>query len=90
MKKARRSKVDELRPEYDFASMGGGVRGKYVKRLRKSSNVILLEPDVAKAFPNGAAVNEALRAVMDASKVMRRGPARPNKPLQRPARARRR
>lgn len=90
MKKSKGSKTDELRPEYDFSSMRGGVRGKYVKRLRKHSNVILLEPDVAAAFPNGTAVNEALRAVMDATKVMRRGPGRPNKPLQRSARARRR
>jgi hypothetical protein len=50
---------DELRPEYDFANMAGGVRGKYVDRYREGTNVVLLEPDVAAAFPNAEAVNEA-------------------------------
>ena len=90
MRKSRESKKDDLRPAYDFGSMTGGVRGKYTKRLQKSSNVVLLERDVAAVFPNGAAVNEALRAVMRALKVVRKGPARPNKALHRAARARRR
>jgi hypothetical protein len=84
MRKPKVSRVDDLRTEYDFASMRGGVRGKYAERLRRGSNVVLLEPDVAAAFPNGDAVNEALRGVMKASKAMRQRRARPNKPLQRP------
>jgi len=61
-------------PEYDFASMKGGVRGKYVKRLRAGSNLVLLEPDVAAAFPSDAAVNKALRAALDvASEVKASG-----------------
>lgn len=55
---------DELRPEYDFAQMNGGVRGKYVERYRSGINLVLLDPDVAQAFPNDAAVNEALRLLM--------------------------
>lgn len=55
---------DELRPEYDFAQMKGGVRGKYVERYRSGTNLVLLDPDVAQAFPNDAAVNEALRLLM--------------------------
>jgi hypothetical protein len=55
---------DELRPEYDFAQMKGGVRGKYVERYRSGINLVLLDPDVAQAFPNDAAVNEALRLLM--------------------------
>ncbi|MBE9141130.1 hypothetical protein IQ254_28680 [Nodosilinea sp. LEGE 07088] len=55
---------DELRPEYDFAQMQGGVRGKYVERYRSGTNLVLLDPDVAQAFPNDAAVNEALRLLM--------------------------
>jgi hypothetical protein len=55
---------DELRPEYDFAQMKGGVRGKYIERYRSGINLVLLDPDVAQAFPNDAAVNEALRLLM--------------------------
>ena len=63
MSKATRSADDDRRPEYDFASMKGGVRGKYVARLRKGSNLVLLEPEVAAAVPSAEAVNEALRGV---------------------------
>ena len=55
---------DELRPEYDFSKMTGGVRGKYVERYRTGTNVVLLDPDVAQAFPTSDAVNEALRLLM--------------------------
>lgn len=55
---------DDLRPEYDFSQMKGGVRGKYVKRYRSGTNLVLLDPDVAQAFPTDAAVNEALRLLM--------------------------
>lgn len=56
----------ELHSEYDFSSMKDGVRGKYVHRLRKASNVVLLEPEVAQAFPNSEAVNQALRGILNA------------------------
>ena len=52
---------DELRPEYDFAQMKGGIKGKYAERYRAGTNLVLLDPDVAKAFPTDKAVNEALR-----------------------------
>ncbi|MEA5580165.1 hypothetical protein VB620_02280 [Nodularia harveyana UHCC-0300] len=55
---------DELRPEYDFSKMKGGVKGKYVERYRTGTNVVLLDPDVAQAFPTSDAVNEALRLLM--------------------------
>jgi hypothetical protein len=87
--RSRRPKADDVRPEYDFASMRGGVRGKYAQRLRESTNFVLLEPDVAAAFPTGKAVNEALRAVMQASRMIRREAARSNPPLQRTGRAKR-
>jgi hypothetical protein len=65
MKKAVENEMeDELRPEYDFAQMTGGVRGKYVKRYRSGTNLVLLAPDVAQAFPDDAVVNEALRLLM--------------------------
>ncbi|MFZ1239526.1 MAG: hypothetical protein WAV66_09275 [Anaerolineae bacterium] len=56
---------DELRPEYDLRTLlKGGVRGKYVARYRAGTNLVLLDPDVARAFPDEAAVNEALRLVI--------------------------
>ncbi|QOV23064.1 hypothetical protein IM676_01505 [Anabaenopsis elenkinii CCIBt3563] len=55
---------DDLRPEYDFSKMQGGVRGKYVDRYQAGTNVVLLEPDVAQAFPTSESVNEALRLLM--------------------------
>ena len=55
---------DDLRPEYDFSRMKGGVRGKYVERYRIGTNIVLLDPDVAQAFPTSEAVNEALRLLM--------------------------
>ena len=65
MKKEVENKMeDELRSEYDFAQMQGGIRGKYVERYRTGTNLVLLDPDVAQAFPNDAAVNEALRLLM--------------------------
>ena len=55
---------DELRPEYDFSKMSGGVRGKYAERYQSGTNLVLLEPDVAEAFPTEESVNEALRLLM--------------------------
>jgi len=50
-----------MRPNYDFS---GGVRGKYVERYRRGNNVVLLDPEIAAAFPDSAAVNDALRALL--------------------------
>lgn len=55
---------DDVRPEYDFSQMQGGVRGKYAQRYKDGTNLVLLEPDVAKAFPTEAEVNNALRLLM--------------------------
>ena len=61
---------DELRPEYDVKTLlKGGVRGKYAERYRAGTNLVLLEPEVAKAFPNDKAVNEALKLVMKLKQV---------------------
>jgi hypothetical protein len=65
MKKKVNSEMDdELRPEYDFSQLAGGVRGKYVERYRAGNNLVLLDADVAQAFPNEATVNEALRLLI--------------------------
>jgi hypothetical protein len=59
MKKNRSNpQADDMRPEYDLR---GGVRGKYYERYKQGTNVVLLEPDVAKVFRDSATVNEALR-----------------------------
>ena len=56
---------DELRPEYDMQSLlKSGMRGKYLARYRAGTNLVLLEPEVAKAFPNEKDVNEALKLVI--------------------------
>jgi hypothetical protein len=60
-----------LRADYDFASMKGGVRGKYVKRLQEGTNIVVLEAEIAKAFPNEDAVNLALRGVLNTARAVR-------------------
>jgi len=71
MKKEISSEMeDELRPEYDLAKLlKGGVRGKYADRYRAGTNVVVLAPDVAQAFPTEEAVNEALRLVMRMAQI---------------------
>ncbi|MDP1607551.1 MAG: hypothetical protein Q8L93_13095 [Rhodocyclaceae bacterium] len=54
---------DELRPEYDF-DFSAAVRGKYYKQYQESSNVVVLDSDVAANFHNAEAVNAALRAML--------------------------
>ena len=71
MKKASRRKPDDLRPEYDLAALGPGVRGKYAGRLR-GTTLVALKPEVGAAFPTSEAVNEALRAVLRAKTIARR------------------
>ena len=67
MKKAKSELNDWGRPEYKRSDFGELVRGKYAKRVRESTNVVVLDPDVAKAFPNGEAVNKALRGLIVAT-----------------------
>jgi hypothetical protein len=68
--KSKGEKVDELRPEYDLARLlRNGVQGKYAHRYREGTNLVLLAPDVAKAFPTEEAVSEALRLVIQLTKL---------------------
>jgi len=68
--KKKTEQNDELRPEYDMKFLlKGGKRGKYAERYRTGTNLVLLEPEVAKAFPNEKAVNEALKLVMKLKQV---------------------
>jgi hypothetical protein len=69
MKKVRQVNKDECRAEYKPSDFPGGlVRGKYAKRLRESSNIIVLRPEVAEVFPNEKAVNSALLSLIEISK----------------------
>ena len=71
--KAKAKKIsDELRPEYNF-DYSKAVRGKYYKRiLDEGANVVMLEPDVAKAFLDSAAGNDALRSLLDLTRTTQR------------------
>jgi hypothetical protein len=68
VKKAKKLPADELRSEYTRSDLGVLVRGKYVDRLQESSNVVVLDPEVADLFPNGTSVNAALRALAEIAK----------------------
>jgi hypothetical protein len=70
MKTSENKTNDDLRPEYDLGRLlKGGVRGKYAKRYHAGTNLVLLDPDVRKAFRSERAVNEALRLVIELRKV---------------------
>ena len=79
-KKPKSEMTDELRPEYDLHKLlKDGVRGKYAVRYQAGTNLVLLEPDVAKAFPTEKEGNEALRLVMQLTKIQRGGKRTPAK-----------
>ena len=69
MKKLASTKPDELRAEYDLSKLGQPVRGKYLASASASTNVVLLDPDVARVFPTAEAVNTALRMLVDVASV---------------------
>jgi len=72
MKNRSTNIAEDLRPEYNF-DYSKAVRGKYFKRLlEEGANVVVLEPDVAKAFGNSAAVNDALRSLLDLTRSTQR------------------
>ena len=68
MRKASAKKSDgELRPEYDLSKLEGGVRGKYYKRAMAGTNLVLIEPDLLKTFPDADSVNRALHLLLEAT-----------------------
>jgi hypothetical protein len=70
MKRASRREVDDdLRPEYDLAQLKGGIRGKYYRQATAGTNLVLIEPEVARVFPDRDSVNRALRLLMDAAQA---------------------
>ena len=72
MKKVKSEMADELRPEYKRSDFGEIVRGKYANRIKEESNIVLLEPDIAQAFPNDEAVNKALRYLLEIAEASNR------------------
>jgi hypothetical protein len=82
IKNLKSRSADDLRPEYDLATLKGRVRGKYFARASAGTTMVLLEPDVAEAFSDGASVNQALRTYLRTSGKL------PNKALQPTSRAR--
>jgi len=65
MSQAKHRKGDDLRPEYDFS---GGVRGKHHAAYKAGTNIVVLDADVAKAFPDSSSVNQALRLLLEIAK----------------------
>jgi hypothetical protein len=57
-------KHEEMRKEYRREDLGKGIRGKYFEEYKKGTNLVLLSPDVAAAFPDDVSVNEALRGLL--------------------------
>jgi len=72
MRSKNKQTIDEMRPEYDF-DYSKATRGKYYRRLiDQGSNVVILEPDIAKAFRDSVSVNEALRSLLDLARSTKR------------------
>ena len=68
--KSKDEKADDLRSEYDLGELlKAGVQGKYADRYREGTNLVLLAPDVAAAFPTEEAINEALRLVIQLREI---------------------
>lgn len=69
MKRKNKANLDdELRSEYDFSQLKDGIKGKYTKKYRAGTNLTLLAPDVAKAFPTDESVNDVLRQLIKIAK----------------------
>jgi hypothetical protein len=79
-KSAVPSDHDDLRPEYDLSQLTGGVRAKYYERATAGTTLVLLERDVAEAFPDGQTVNQALRALIKVAKAQVRTKGARGKP----------
>lgn len=61
----KKVKGEELRTEYTRKDLGKGIRGKYLKAYRAGTNLVLLKPEVASAFPTERAVNDALSSLIN-------------------------
>ncbi len=81
-----KSSTDEIRPEYDLSQLKRGVKGKYFSKAKAGTNLVLIDPDLTKAFPNEESVNRALRLLLetasDATRTSQRTPKRVKKPIK--------
>ena len=68
-KKAATGRSDELRPEYDLSKLQGGARGKYYRQAVAGTNIVVIEPELSKLFPDAESVNNALRLLADTAKA---------------------
>lgn len=80
MKKVKSEANDWLRVEYTRKDLGPIVRGKFARRMASESNVVVLDPVVAQAFPNEASVNAALRGLLALAKASTRPALRSTRP----------
>jgi len=87
MKKGRGRSTNELRAEYKRSDFGELVRGKYAGRVAASCNVVVLDPQVARVFPNERAVNAALRSLIAVATMSARLTRRSRRPARRRAAA---
>ncbi len=81
MKKVK-STSEELRAEYKRSDFKKLERGKYYERIRASSNVVLLDPEVAAVFPNSAAVNKALHSLLEVAESVSGQTSGSNRPAR--------
>ena len=81
----KKQDIDELRPEYDF-DYSKAVRGKYYHRLiEEGSNVVILDPDIAKVFHDSVSVNSALRSLLELTRSTKRLTKRSSESAIKPA-----
>ena len=76
---------DDMRAEYRREDLGKGVRGKYFERVSKGTNLVLLDEKVAKSFPTGDAVNEALLGLLALTEQTARITGRSKRPSRKRA-----
>jgi hypothetical protein len=69
----------DMREEYDLSQLKGGVRGKYYRQTTAGTNLVLIEPDLMDVFPDGEAVNRALRILADAARAASSSKRRPTR-----------
>ena len=73
--KKRANTMDELRPEYDMATLlKGGIKGKHAKQYAEATNLVLIEPEIHSEFKTNQDVNDALRLVIELRKIGRTKP----------------
>ena len=84
MKKVK-AETDEMRVEYTREDLGPLVRGKYAARYARATNIVVIDPSLAKVFPNSEAVNDALRGLLAVATAATGAAVRANRPARKRA-----